>query len=372
MPEKILHIVCLDVPYPVDHGGMFDLYCKLPVLKQAGVKIHLHCFEYGRGQQTALNEHCEEVHYYSRRTGLKGLSGNLPYIVNSRRNESLTNRLLQDNHPILLEGIHCTWILNDERFNGRKVLVRLHNIEYRYYEHLAIHERSPLKKLYYSHESRLLKKYEAAIAGKGHFLAVSEKDAHVYRQELGATVSFLPVFLPWNTVESMPGSGQFCLYHGNLSVAENEQAVIWLLENVFSDLQTPFVISGKDPSRKLQQLALRSNSSCLEANPSTQEMQDLIKKAHINILPSFNTTGVKLKLLNSLFTGRHCIVNNAAIEGSGLQGCELAETAAEMKKSIQALLQQPFTEQAIANRAAQLSTLYNNDNNGDLLIRMIW
>lgn len=372
MPDKHLHIVCLDVPYPMDYGGMFDLYCKLPALKQAGVKIHLHCFEYGRGQQPALNKHCEEVYYYHRRTGLKGLSGALPYIVNSRRNETLTNRLLQDDHPILLEGTHCTWILNDERFNNRKLFVRLMNIEHRYYEHLAMHERSPLKKLYYSHESRLLKKYESAIAHKAHFLALSEKDATVYREESGANVSFLPAFLPWNTVESLPGSGQFCLYHGNLSVAENEQAVTWLLEEVFSVLQTPFVIAGKDPSRKLQQLAQRSNFICLEANPSVQEMQDLIKKAHLNILPSFNNTGVKLKLLNSMFMGRHCVVNRAAIEGSGLQGCEIAETAAEFKKSIETLLQQPMTEDAIAKRAAQLSALYNNEKNCELLIQMIW
>jgi hypothetical protein len=360
------------VPYPLNHGGMFDLYCKLPALKQAGVKIHLHCFEYGRGEQSALNTHCEEVHYYPRRTGLKSLSGNLPYIVNSRRNETLINRLLQDDHPILLEGIHCTWILNDERFNNRKLFVRLHNIEYRYYEQLAAHERSPLKKLYYSHESKLLKKYEAAIALKAHFLAVSEKDAAAYEQEFGATISFLPVFLPWNKVESLPGVGQFCLYHGNLSVAENEQAATWLLEEVFNDLQTPFVIAGKDPSRKLQQLAQRSASTCLEANPSMDEMQDLIKKAHINILPSFNNTGVKLKLLNSLFTGRHCIVNKAAIEGSGLHGCEIAETPAEMKKTIGALLHQPFAEQAIAYRAGHLSNLYNNEKNAELLIQTIW
>lgn len=372
MSDKHLHIVCLDVPYPLNHGGMFDLYCKLPVLKQSGIRIHLHCFEYGRGEQPVLNQHCEAVYYYQRRTGLTGVSGNIPYIVNSRRSEKLMERLLQDDHPILLEGIHCTWILNDERFKNRKIFVRLVNIEHRYYQHLAMYERSPLKKLYFARESKLLKKYEAAIAGKAHFLAVSEKDAGVYRNSFGANVSFLPLFLPWNTVESLPGIGQFCLYHGNLSVAENEQAAIWLLEEVFSQLQTPFVIAGKDPSRKLQQLAQRRGHTCLEANPTMQEMQDLIKKAHINILPSFNNTGVKLKLLNSLFMGRHCIVNNAAIEGSGLHGCSMAETAAQMKQNIEELAQKPFTEAAITNRVEQLSVLYNNQKNGELLIQKIW
>ena len=51
LAEKHLHIVCLDVPYPVDYGGVFDLFYKIKALSEAGVKIHLHCFEYGRGQQ---------------------------------------------------------------------------------------------------------------------------------------------------------------------------------------------------------------------------------------------------------------------------------------------------------------------------------
>ena len=40
---------------------------------------------------------------------------------------------------------------------------------------------------------------------------------------------------------------------------------------------------------------------CLIANPSEEEIQDLISKAQVNILPSFNCTGVKLKLLTALF-----------------------------------------------------------------------
>jgi hypothetical protein len=46
-----LHIICLNVPFPVDYGGVFDLFYKLPALHDQGVKIHLHCFEYGRGEQ---------------------------------------------------------------------------------------------------------------------------------------------------------------------------------------------------------------------------------------------------------------------------------------------------------------------------------
>src|SRR5690606_4744798 len=105
---------------------------------------------------------------------------------------------------------------------------------------------------------------------------------------------------------------------GNLSVCENETAAIWLLAKVFSKIQIPVVIAGKDPSPRLKRIAARRCHSCRIENPGEQQMKDLIAKAQINVLPSFNRTGIKLKLLNALFNGRHCVVNEATAEQTGL------------------------------------------------------
>jgi hypothetical protein len=52
--EKHLHIISFDVPYPANYGGVIDVFYKLKNLHKAGVKIILHCFEYGRGEQKEL------------------------------------------------------------------------------------------------------------------------------------------------------------------------------------------------------------------------------------------------------------------------------------------------------------------------------
>ena len=127
--EKHLHIISLTVPYPVNFGGVFDLFYKIQALHKAGISIHLHCFDYGSGEQPELNKYCCTVNYYSRNEGHKAISSTLPYIVASRKNEELFTNLLQDNYPILMEGIHCTYLLNDDRFKQRKKYVRLHNVE---------------------------------------------------------------------------------------------------------------------------------------------------------------------------------------------------------------------------------------------------
>jgi glycosyltransferase involved in cell wall biosynthesis len=358
----------------VDYGGVFDLFHKIRSLAAAGVRVHLHCFEYGRGRQPVLNEYCEEVRYYCRHQGHKGFSHRLPYIVCSRSNGQLLERLLEDDYPILLEGIHCTYLLNDERFDGRKIVLRLHNVEYQYYRQLYLQEKSLLKKIYYLHESNLLRQYEHRIAGKVKILAVAKKDQEQYVEEFGAAdIDTIPVFLPFEQVRSKEGTGCFCLYHGNLSVSENEQAVCWLLKKVFTDTEMPFIISGKDPSGRLSRLIQQYPQACLIPNPSEEELQDLIAKAQVNILPSFNCTGIKLKLLNALFNGRHCIVNQDAVEGTGLQSaCHIAAGAGEMRELLGKLCSRPFTRGEIDVRKEVLEGLYDQKANLEKLMQAIW
>lgn len=370
--EKHLHIVCLNVPYPVDYGGVFDLFYKLPSLQQQGVKIHLHCFEYGRGEQPELNKYCETVHYYPRKNAFASLSFSSPYIVKSRSSEELLKRLGNDDYPIFMEGVHCTYLLGDKRFKQRRCFVRVHNVEYIYYRQLFENTSSLAKKIYFLLESKLLRQYEKKIAGKATFWSVTEQDAAIYRS-FGADNQYLPLFLPDWKVSASEGKGSFCLYHGDLSVAENEKAAVWLFENVFNDLPIPFVIAGKNPSQSLLKLVHKRNTICVIANPDEKDMQDLIAKAHINILPSFNATGIKLKLINALFNGRHCITNSATADGTGLaELCHVAGDANEFKSLIYQLFEKPFSAEEIDARRLLLDGMFSNKSNARQMIKWIW
>lgn len=374
--EKHLHIIDFTVPYPADYGGVIDLFWKLPALQKAGVQIHLHCFNYGRGEQKELNKYCVSVQYYQRNTGVKGFSTSIPYIVSSRKNELLFNNLLQDDYPIFMEGVHSTYLLNDKRFKQRKKFVRIHNVEYDYYNHLAQTASSFVKKMYYLRESKLLKNYEFSMAKKATaFWGVTKKDVDVYRNELGCNnIDFLPLYLPNNwDIQIKEGIGGYCLYQADLSVDANERAAIWLLKEVFSTMELPLVIAGKNPSEKLEQLAHSFNHTCIVANPNEQEMQDMIAKAHINILPSYSNTGIKLKLLNALFNGRHCVVNDATVEGTGLEKlCHIANDATTMQHVIEQLFSQSFSNCEIGMRKELLNKIFNNDNNAAQQVEWIW
>jgi glycosyltransferase involved in cell wall biosynthesis len=369
-----LHIICFDVPYPVDYGGVFDPFYTIKSLNQAGVNIILHCFEYGRGHQPELEKYCSEVHYYERQNKLKALATNLPFIVASRANDKLLARLQQDNFPILAEGIHCTYYLQSGQIPTNRWFVRFHNVEYLYYHNLAQTTSSALDKMYFKRESKLLYRYESSLASSVTGWTMSEKDLKILVHDLGYKhIDNLPVYLPSYTPEWHGERGSYCLYHGNLSVPENEQAATWLLETVFTRLQIPFVVAGKNPSPTLVHLAHRQMHTCLVENPGEQEMQDLIKKAHVNILPSFNQTGVKLKLINALQVGRHCVANSSGVEGSGLEQCvTIADCAADMVTAVQKLYNEPFTRTQFDERSILLKQAFDNGRNARQMIRWIF
>ncbi len=362
--NKHLHIIAHDIPWPAHHGGLMDLYYKIRTLSGMGLLINLHCFyKGGLNHHKELEDLCESVHYYKRK---KKISLNLPYIVSSRSSDELRKRLLEDDYPILLEGIHCTALLSDAEFENRKMVVRLHNVEHVYYRRLFELEEG-IRKIYYKREAESLQKYERAISGKAFFLAVSEEDCRIYREEFGAGCEFLPVFHPWK-LTAQEGFGSYYLYHGNLAINENEKAAIMVLESIDPKY---LVIAGKDPSGRLVRLAGKLGAR-LVANPSEEKMEALIRNAHINILPSFNHTGVKLKILNALFNGRHCITNIQGVAGSGLEGiCEIAE-AGEWRNKVDKLMKVPFSTEMINKRQEVLLSTYDNTTGAKKLIAYLY
>jgi glycosyltransferase involved in cell wall biosynthesis len=247
-------------------------------------------------------------------------------------------------------------------------------VEYEYSRELAKTSKNVFKKMYFRTESYLLKKYEKSISDKAVLIAVSEKDKTTYIEKLNSkNIKYLPVFLPFVEVTSETGNGTFCLYHGNLSVPENEKAVLWILKNIFKSITIPFVIAGKNPSKYLKSITDRNKNICMVANPSQSELDDLIKKAHVHILPSFNKTGIKIKLLNAVFNGRFVVANDAAVEGAGVSKlCEIANSREENIKILSRLFNQSFSENKIAERKKILDSVYNNDANAHKLMQWIW
>ena len=147
--HKVVHFVSFAVPFPPNYGGVIDVYYKIVKLKELGVSVILHAFTYDGRQQEDLTSICEEVHFYEREKSFLNQFSLLPFIVKSRHNESLLSRLLEDDYPIVFEGLHSTFFIQHPKLKYRSKFLRMHNIESDYYFHLYKAEKKWLNKMFF-------------------------------------------------------------------------------------------------------------------------------------------------------------------------------------------------------------------------------
>lgn len=371
LDKNYLHIISFDIPYPPDYGGIVDVFYKLKALSQCGAKIILHCYEYGRQHSDELNKFCIEVNYYARNISKEKFFSKLPYIVSSRSNEKLLQRLLKDDYPVLMEGLHSTFFLNDQRLKNRFKMVRTHNIEHEYYRHLSRNENNLFKRSYYRNAAIKLNYYESVLKNAQAIAAISPADTN-YFQKKYEHAFYLPAFHPNEEVVCKRGKGNYALYHGNLSVAENNEAALFLVKKVFAGTKHQLIISGTKPTKELLQAVVNHSNITLRSKDSPEEILELIEQAHINILPTFQSTGIKLKLITALFRGRFCIVNSLMVAETGLESlCIVADTAQQMIKALDDCFTKDFSLNQIEGRKELLEEIFSNKANAELLLNQI-
>ncbi|MEI6900945.1 MAG: glycosyltransferase, partial [Bacteroidota bacterium] len=373
MSDIQLHIVSFDIPHPPNYGGVIDVYHKIRALHDEGLNIHLHCFYSNRKPSAELEKLCTRVSYYPRNTGIFSALSLHPYIVFSRRSAQLLQNLCTDQAPILFEGLHSCYYLGHRRLAGRKQIYRESNIEHQYYFHLFKAEKNPFKKLYFILSSVKLRFFERKLSQASLMLTVSREDNQYLASKFGENkVQYLPSFHADDELTCQSGSGKYILYQGNLSVPENSRAAEYLVTEVVNSCEFPFIIAGLNPPARLRRICKSHPHVRLIANPTADKMNQLIREAHINLMVTFQATGLKLKLLNALFNGRFCVVNEEMIVGTELRGiCTIGRNPEEMKAQIRKLMEREFGEEIISKRRESLMKWHSNKENVKKLINLI-
>ncbi len=370
--ERHLHIISFDVPFPPNYGGVIDVYFKVRALHAKGIKVHLHCFQYGRDKAAVLAKYCESLHYYQRNVAKSQLFMKLPYIVISRNSEELLQNILMDDYPILFEGLHTCNILSDERLKDRFKVVRTHNIEHDYYQNLAKVEGNIFKKYYFFNEASKLETFEAVLQHAQIIAAISRNDT-AYLDGRYKNAFYIPAFHSNEQVHINPGRGNFTFYHGNLAIGENNEAALFLVNEVYHNMKVPLIIAGSRPTSDLRNAVAKKNHITLISDLTTKQIHQLINDAHINVLPTFQPTGIKLKLLSALYNGRFAVVNPMMVENTGLEMlCEIAETPAELRQKITSLMETDFRASDIKTREKVLYENFSNNVNVQKLIDLIF
>jgi len=317
-----LHVICLDDPtFPV-YGGVIDMHYRIQALSHAGVRMYIHAFYKGATPDgSVLKQWAEDVFFYPRLPPWQALQG--AYMMTSRMSTSLLQRLLQDDVPVLFEGMHTSGMLAALKHQNpqRKLFLRSHNIESHYYHDLFMSSTSWWKRLYYQREFRLLRKQEAEILPLfTHIWSISAQEVNILKA-FNEQTSWLPACIQFHSQQfkylpSISANECTLLFHGNFGVSENRHAGQWLID---------YIIKTNDKSLKLI-LAGKALDTChFLAHPQIQYVSDpefmdaVLAQADLVVLPGKQASGVKIKLLESLSAGKRVLCSAETASGSGLE-----------------------------------------------------
>lgn len=374
LPDR-LHIICFDIPYPPSYGGAIDVFYRIKALSEAGVRVTAHCFYKGEGYRAdELERICEKVYYYPRKTSLWQFFGIRPYVVRSRTDSSLLNHLLQDDAPILFEGLVSCALMAHKQLRQRDKYFRECNVEHDYYHALGKASSSLWKKGFFYIEALRLRYFERVLQHAKAIFALARQDETYFKTRYPQVQTlYVPCFHQYQAPSVPTGKGTYVLYHGNLSVAENHKAAMYIIHQLAPSIPYPVVIAGNRPDNALRQAVSRCPRITLVDSPDAGTMDRLIRDAQVHLLITFQATGIKLKLLNVLYAGRHVVANPLMVTGTGLDPlCHIGHTAQELVDATNALMNESMSDEAIKARTELLGRWYDNATSARQIIHTIY
>ncbi len=250
-------------------------------------------------------------------------------------------------------------------------MVRTHNIEHIYYHNLALNERNPFRKYFYNSEARKLESYEPKLAKASLLLTISPGDTEYFESKYGNAL-FVGPFHPSDECTSHSGKGNYVLLHGDFSTSENNAAARFILREVAARWKYKTIVAGKRPSEEMVHDASDLKHVKVVPNPSLAEMTDLIQNAQVCLLNAYQPSGMKLKLINALCSGRHVIASEAVIAGTHLESlCNIAKSSDEWISLTDRLMNEEFTSEMKEKRKLVLNEIANNSVNAKRIVESI-
>jgi hypothetical protein len=377
--QRSLNIISGNLPCPNTLGDAQQTYWLIEALSGSGIQVHLFTFsdpdsKINTATTAQVSKICSSVKTYPINQGHRNFSFSAPYATSRYVNTQLINDLNENNFPILIEGLGPSELALSSALANKNIWVRILTYAPRYFRYLQERSIAPLKKLFYQREAVLSKKILKKINQRVTWIVTSDIDQKTLADSfLGGNIQILAPFNNSNSsVSSKTGLGNYCLFQGNLSDAATHKTARWLLTHVFHNLKVPFVITGNNPSPSLVALAHSQPHTCIVANPSSSERQDMIEKAQIVIQPCFVKDGTDEALMEGIKRGRHCLTNTKLVNNSLAASYHQGSSANAFQEIIIQLYHHPFSEEEIETRKQLMALEKTNDMLAKECATIIW
>ncbi|GAB3813234.1 hypothetical protein GCM10028895_05060 [Pontibacter rugosus] len=372
---KSILVVSPSFPYPSDYGGGVDIWRRIKSLVKLGYKVDLLAtvksqpvkedIEYVKG---ILND----VLFVERENKAVYLLSKTPLQVKSRaklRDISLSNAY----DITILEGDYVGMILENKSLHTKHILLRNHNDESKYFKKLAFSSGINLDSLYYISEFLKFKYYvNSYLFNKIKnilFISSEEYAEFVQRKLAGFNVVHLPTPINISDYKSRDLTGGKIVFVGSLFMVNNQEAILWYLNNVHSSLlripDYQLIIAGSTKGHDISSfLGKIKDYPSVHIEIDVPDLELIYNQASIFINPMRSGAGVKIKSINAIIEGIPLISTSVGVEGIGLihgQNYINANTPYEFILSVETLLKAPAERVRLAENAQKFLLEHNHD-----------
>ena len=370
MQNKNLHIISFDNPYPPNYGGIIDVFYKVKALHALGFKIYLHCFTATIPlHYKELQLLTQEVFFYKSSSNPLLYFSKIPFSVISRTNKKLLVNINKINAPILFEGLKTAGLVMNNQLNNHYKILRLHNIEQDYFAGISKSEKSLFRKIAFYFETKKYERFETIIQKFDQVICLSNFENKYINSKFKNSV-YVPVFHGNKNVIKLDEFGEYAVYHGDLNTADNKEVVRFLI-SVFNEIPDyKLIIASSDNEKFVTDLIKNNYNIKFVRFKNFEDLKVVLQNAHINISWSFQKSGTKLKLINSLYNSRFSIINENIIDEKSIADlCIQVVNKSDLILKILELKNQSFKD--FESRKVVLETVLNDLKNAQLIANLL-
>jgi len=236
-----------------------------------------------------------------------------------------------------------------------KVVLRAHNVEYEILDRLAEGEPRALYRHLLRREAAHFRRFELGLMDQADEVrTITARDAETLAAA-GVThrVTVLNPFIDVDNYRRDPALAiepHSIVHIGNMAWMPNRNGIQWFLREVWPQIrrQYPdcrFYVVGKNPAPGLQRLAGEN----VVVTGYVDDEKPYLQRAHLLIVPLFEGSGVRIKILTAMAMGKVSLSTTIGAEGIDWPGLVIRNTADEWIAAIREAFQRApvYSEEAI-------------------------
>jgi len=263
------------------------------------------------------------------------------------------------------------------KYSDARIVLRAHNIEHLIWQRVASSTKNPVKRLYLQHLVRKLKKYECSTVRQfDGIAAITEQDAKFFRSaecrqpEAGSRISIeaIPFGIDPDQFPETNAEPEFpSLFSiGAMNWIPNLEGICWFLEKVWPEIHRKYprlhyYLAGRHMPGWLSEKRLPN----VEVVGEVEDATAFMRSKAILIVPLFSGSGIRIKIIEGMATGKPIIATTVGAEGIHYirdKNIFIADTADEFVRCISTCIENKAMCETVGRNARDLILAeYNRD-----------